>query len=154
MDIEEGLNQNDLIEVPPYIPTIYNPPEQSLITSVLERKATSIRSILVDVLSQIQSTSILEKILLSYLDFNINKVENHLLQIDFWQNHNLHQDVMTLRSQMQQHLFQLEQEKVRTRIQLHGHLITLSKEARIIQKELNDIELNARFFSQDYGRIL
>jgi hypothetical protein len=119
-----------LIELlPPYSATLNISPspeidrpqvrdDQSIIQFTLEQKHLTLSALLEDLLSKVLHTSDLEKSLLAYLDHNIIKVENHLLQIDFWQNHNLHKDVMHLRSQMQQQLFQLEQEKVRTQIQI------------------------------------
>lgn len=128
--------------------------EKSFISNILQEKYNSLSQLLANALEQIEQTKSLEKTLLSYLDYNITKVENHLIQIDFWQNHNLHKDIMTLRSQMQQQLFQLEQEKVRTRAQLNSQQIQLSKEARSLMKELNEIKIQLNIFSKQNGRPL
>lgn len=122
--------------------------EKSFISNILKEKYNSLSQLLVNALEQIEQTKSLEKTLLSYLDYSITKVENHLIQIDFWQNHNLHKDIMTLRSQMQQQLFQLEQEKVRTRAQLNSQQIQLSKEARSLMKELNEIKIQLNIFNR------
>lgn len=120
--------------------------DSNFIRSILEKKINSLQSLLVDVLNSIQQTKSLEALLLSYLDAHIIKVENHLLQIDFWQNHSIHPDVMTLRAQMQQQLFQLEQEKVRTQVQVNNQLMQLSKEARATSKELNELQIHQETF--------
>lgn len=128
--------------------------EKSFISSILKEKYNSLSQLLANALEQIEQTKSLEKTLLSYLDYSITKVENHLIQIDFWQNHNLHKDIMTLRAQMQQQLFQLEQEKVRTQTQINSQQIQLSREARSLIKELNEIKIQLNIFSKQNGRPL
>jgi hypothetical protein len=127
----------------------YSPPpiQNPFIKFILEEKVKSLRALLENVHGETQSTSSLGAALLSYLDAELTKVENHLLQIDFWQDHQLHPDVMPLRTQMQQQLFQLEQEKVRTRVQINSQLIQLSRELRSTLKELNEIQLQSRLFT-------
>ncbi len=127
---------------------------QNLIQSSLRDKIESLRGLLVLLLSDVEHTKSLESSLLSYLDQNIIKVENHLLEIDFWQNHNLHKDVMQLRAQMQQQLFQLEQEKVRIQVQLNSQMLQLSKDARSLKKELDDLEAKSSLFKDQDGRYL
>lgn len=116
------------------------------ISSILQSKVTNLKKIFERSIENLHKTKNLEAILLSYIDHNINKVENHLLRIDFWQNHNLHSDIIHLRTQMQQQLFQLEQEKVRAQINLNNQVIQLSKESRIILKELYDLEMKHKMF--------
>ncbi len=127
---------------------------QDLIQSSLRDKIASVRGLLVLLLSDVERTKSLETSLLSYLDQNIIKVENHLLEIDFWQNHNLHKDVMQLRAQMQQQLFQLEQEKVRIQVQINNQMLQLSKDARSLKKELDDLEAKSSLFKNQDGRSL
>jgi hypothetical protein len=54
---------------------------------------------------------------------------------------------------MQQQLFQLEQEKVRTQIQMNNQLLQLAKDARSMKKELEDLKMKLSIFS-DNGRPL
>ena len=122
------------------------PTENSFLRNILEEKTKSLRSLLTNVNEQVDKTKSLEGSLLSYLDVNILKVRNHLIEIDFWQNYGLHKDVISLRTQMQQQLFQLEQEKVRTRAQINNQLIQLGRESRSIMKELQDLEIQFRIF--------
>lgn len=175
-DIQGGLTENDLQNLLPYLiqflplrssssdiqhsssssdvtNSLY-PIEKGFITFILEEKAKSLSSLLANIFTQIEQTKSLEATLLSYLDANILKVDNHLLQIDFWQNYGLHKDVMPLRAQMQQQLFQLEQEKVRTRVQLNNQQLQLSREARSTIKELNEIKIQLKIFAPKNGRPL
>jgi hypothetical protein len=146
-DIQHSSSSSDVTN------SLY-PIEKGFITFVLEEKAKSLSTLLANIFAQIEHTKSLEAALLSYLDANILKVENHLLQIDFWQNHGLHKDVMPLRAQMQQELFQLEQEKVRTRVQLNNQQLQLSREARSTIKELNEIKIQLKIFAPKNGRPL
>jgi hypothetical protein len=134
-------------------PTSLLNPDTDFLRFTLHSKATLQLSFIADIVSNLQQTKTLETLLLAYLDQNILKVENDLLQIDFWQNHRIHPDVMVLRSQMQQQLFQLEREKVKTQLQIHNQLMNLSKELRYAMKQLNELELHQILFTQN-GRPL
>lgn len=171
MDDQGGLTEKELQNLLPYIvqflssksskndkensPSKSNednslaPVEKNFISSILQEKYKSLSSILANTLAQIEQTRGLERSLLSYLDYNILKVENHLIKIDFWQNHGLHKDVMPLRAQMQQQLFQLEQQKVNARVNINNQILQLSREARSLMKEVNEIKIQLGIFSND-----
>ncbi len=122
--------------------------EKSLVQIILEEKTKSLEVLLINILSQIENTKSLENNLLSSFESNILNVENNLLQIDFKERY-LYQNVIPLRVQMWRELFQLEQEKARTRIQLNNQLIQLSKETRELLKEINGVKIQTILFSQN-----
>jgi len=125
----------------------------NMINQVLHAKEEALATYIQAILSDIQGTRDLEKKSLAYLDYNIVRVENHLLQADFWQNRLGRQDVMPLRSQMQQQLFQLEREKVEAQIQIHSQLLNLSRQLRDALRDLTHLETQHTLFG-DHGRPL
>ena len=135
-------------------PPLINIEDNPLITFILEQKLISLRQLIQSLTEDHFSTGMLRESLISYLDHNILKVENHLLQIDYWQNHGLHKDVIHLRAQMQQQLFQLEQEKVRAQISMNSQILQLQKESRVFEKELNDIKSKLSLFRMQNGGYL
>lgn len=56
-----------------------------------------------------------------------------------------------LRTQMQQQLFQLEQEKVRTQVQMNNQLLQLGKESRHSMKLLDDLGMQQLITQKEDG---
>lgn len=162
MDPPQDFDIEKLIDALPYVLNYLQSRKQSptnheqkniTIISLLKEKVKNLEGIIARIYTEIEETKTLEHALLSYLDYQILKVENHLIKIDFWQNHNLHKDVIQLRTQMQQQLFQLEEEKVRTRVQLHAQLIQLNKDFRMTLQDLQAVQTQLLFLEQN-GRLL
>ena len=123
------------------------PTENTFISQVLEEKSKSLKSLLALASADLEHTRSLERALIAYLDAQILKVENHLLQLDFQENR-LGKNVMQLRTQMQQQFFQLEQEKVRIRAQLNMQLLQINREIRASIREVHEVEMQRRLFSK------